>query len=188
MKFMNTLDELEEQTASLLEEFFFYFSFNCGDILVIGCSTSEVLGHQIGTYSSKEAGEAIIRGALRITQKFCVFLAAQCCEHLNRAIILEEKAASLYHLEPVNVIPQPKAGGSFATAAYYSFQKPVAVEHIQAHAGIDIGDTFIGMHLKPVAVPIRLTTKTLGYAHICAARTRPKFIGGSRACYDETII
>lgn len=188
MNFMITLDELEEQTRSLTEEFFSKISLHSGNILVVGCSTSEVLGHQIGTYSSKEAGEAIVRGILQVTQKFHVFLAAQCCEHLNRAIILEEQAASLCRLEPVNVIPQPKAGGSFASAAYNYFQNPVAVEHIQAHAGIDIGDTFIGMHLKQVVVPVRLKTEMLGYAHISSARTRPKFIGGNRACYDENLM
>ena len=113
-----------------------------------------------------------------------IYLAAQCCEHLNRALILESAAAKLYGYEPVNVVPQLKAGGSFATAAYKGFEHPVAVEHIRAHAGIDIGDTFIGMHLRSVAVPVRTARKEIGGAHVTCARTRLKFIGGSRACYD----
>jgi len=114
-----------------------------------------------------------------------IYLAAQCCEHLNRALILEAEAAQAYGYEPVNVVPQLKAGGSFATAAYATLEHPVAVEHIKAHAGIDIGDTLIGMHMKDVAVPVRIKTKEIGSAHVVCARTRPKFIGGIRARYDE---
>ena len=114
-------------------------------------------------------------------------MAAQCCEHLNRALILEKEAALHYGYESVNVVPQLKAGGSLATAAYALLQCPVAVESIKAHAGIDIGDTLIGMHLKAVAVPVRIKTSYIGSAHVVAARTRPKFIGGVRACYDEAI-
>ena len=114
-----------------------------------------------------------------------IYLAAQCCEHLNRALILEAEAAQAYGYEPVNVVPQLKAGGSFATAAYATLEHPVAVEHIKAHAGIDIGDTLIGMHMKDVAVPVRIKTKEIGSAHVVCARTRPKFIGGIRSRYDE---
>ena len=180
--------EIVKQVRQAAEELLAAASCRERDIFVVGCSSSEILGEKIGTHSSEEAAKAVLEGLYPVLKERGIYLAAQCCEHLNRALILEREAAAYYRLPICNVQPQPKAGGSFATAAYYSFQKPVAVEHIQAHAGIDIGDTFIGMHLKPVAVPIRLTTKTLGYAHICAARTRPKFIGGSRACYDETII
>ena len=156
-----------------------------GMILVIGCSTSEVAGEKIGTFSSPQLAAAVFEGIYKATKETGVYLAAQCCEHLNRALILEEAAAEKYGYEPVNVVPQPKAGGSFATAAYQALLKPVAVEHIKAHAGIDIGDTLIGMHLKDVAVPVRIAQKTIGAAHVVCARTRRKFIGGCRAIYDE---
>ena len=156
-----------------------------GQIFVVGCSTSEVLGDKIGTHSAPEVAEAIFEGIYKATQEFGVYLAAQCCEHLNRALILEAQAAEKYGYEQVNVLPQPKAGGSFATATYAKLHFPVAVEHIRAHAGMDIGDTLIGMHLKDVAVPVRIAQKCIGQAHITCARTRPKFIGGNRAVYDE---
>lgn len=155
-----------------------------GQILVVGCSTSEVGGAGIGTFSSPELAEYVFGGIYQATEEAGVYLAAQCCEHLNRALILEEAAALKYGYELVNVIPQPKAGGSFATAAWKAFEHPVAVEHIKAHAGMDIGDTLIGMHLRDVAVPLRIRTKEIGDAHVVCARTRPKFIGGERAVYD----
>ena len=147
-----------------------------GQILVVGCSTSEVGGEKIGTYSSPELAAKVFGG---------IYAAVQCCEHLNRALILETEAAEKYGYEPVNVMPQPKAGGSFATAAWQAFADPVAVEHIAAHAGMDIGDTLIGMHLKDVAVPVRLSIRQIGEAHLVCARTRRKFVGGVRAVYDE---
>ena len=156
-----------------------------GDILVVGCSTSEVAGAGIGSQSSPELAEVVFGGIYQAVQEAGVWLAAQCCEHLNRALILEQEAADRYGYETVNVIPQPKAGGSFAAAAYKAFEHPAAVEHIKAHAGMDIGDTLIGMHLKDVAVPVRIRTRQIGDAHIVCARTRPKFIGGIRAVYDE---
>lgn len=156
------------------------------EILVVGCSTSEVGGAGIGTFSSPELAEAVFGGIYQATQEAGIYLAAQCCEHLNRAIILEQEAAERYGYEAVNVVPQPKAGGSFATAAYKAFEHPVAVEHIRAHAGMDIGDTLIGMHLRDVAVPVRIRTKEIGDAHVVCARTRPKFIGGERAVYDSS--
>lgn len=156
-----------------------------GDLFVVGCSTSEVAGAGIGTFSSPELAEAVFGGIYQATEEAGVYLAAQCCEHLNRAVILEKRAAEKYGYEPVNVIPQPKAGGSFATAAYKAFESPVAVEHIKAHAGMDIGDTLIGMHLRDVAVPVRIRTKEIGDAHVVCARTRAKYIGGERAVYSE---
>lgn len=159
-----------------------------GQLLVVGCSTSEVGGAGIGTYSSPELAEVVFGGIYQATQEAGVYLAAQCCEHLNRALILEQEAADKFGYEPVNVVPQPKAGGSFATAAYKAFEEPVAVEHIKAGAGMDIGDTLIGMHLKDVAVPVRIRTKEIGDAHVVCARTRPKFIGGDRAGYDEALL
>lgn len=157
-------------------------------LFVVGCSTSEVGGVAIGTFSSPELAQVVFGGVYQATQEAGVYLAAQCCEHLNRALILEKEAAEYYGYEPVNVIPQPKAGGSFATAAYKNFEHPVAVEHIRAHAGMDIGDTLIGMHLKDVAVPVRIRTAQIGDAHVVCARTRPKYIGGGRAVYDDSVI
>ncbi|MCD8082135.1 MAG: TIGR01440 family protein [Clostridiales bacterium] len=154
-----------------------------GDILVVGCSTSEVEGERIGKYSSPELGQAVWDGISRAAEEDGICLAAQCCEHLNRALIVERKTARVYGLEEVCVVPQPKAGGSFATAAWNSFREPTAVEHIRAHAGMDIGDTLIGMHLKDVAVPVRIAQKVIGEARVVCARTRPKLIGGERAVY-----
>lgn len=159
-----------------------------GQILVVGCSTSEVGGAGIGTYSSPELAEAVFEGIYKAAEEAEIYLVAQCCEHLNRAIILEEIVAERYGYEPVNVVPQPKAGGSFATVAYKAFHCPVAVEHIKAHVGMDIGDTLIGMHLKDVAVPVRIATKQIGEAHLVCARTRAKFIGGERAIYDKELL
>jgi uncharacterized protein (TIGR01440 family) len=157
-----------------------------GQIMVVGCSTSEIIGDRIGSNSSPEAAKAVLDGILAALGERGVYLAAQCCEHLNRAIVVERDAVP--GCEPVNVIPQPKAGGSFATAAYAAFTDPVVLEEIRADAGLDIGDTLIGMHLKKVAVPVRLEHSAIGEAHIAAARVRPKFIGGVRAVYDEKLL
>lgn len=155
-----------------------------GQLFVVGCSTSEVGGASIGSYSSPELAEAVFGGIYQATQEADVYLVAQCCEHLNRALILEKEAADKYGYELVCVIPQPKAGGSFATATYKALEHPVAVEHVKAHAGMDVGDTIIGMHLRDVAVPVRIRTTTIGDAHVVCARTRPKYIGGDRAVYE----
>ncbi len=176
-------EELKEQAKAAAEELCEKAGLKPGQILVVGCSTSEVLGSSIGSNSSPDAAKALFDGIHEVTEARGVFLAAQCCEHLNRAIIIEEEGAG--GREIVNVVPRPKAGGSFATAAYNSFRSPVALEEIRADAGLDIGDTLIGMHLKKVAVPVRLTLNSIGKAHLTAARTRAKFIGGSRAVYDE---
>ena len=157
-----------------------------GDILVIGCSTSEVMGKLIGTGSSVEAAKAIMDAVLPKIKAHGLYLAVQCCEHLNRAIITER--AAVPGAEIVNVVPQPKAGGSLATQVYAALKEPVALEEIKADAGLDIGLTLIGMHLKKVAVPVRLENHTIGAAMVVAARTRPKFIGGARAMYDETML
>jgi len=155
-----------------------------GDIFVVGCSSSEVLGGRIGKASSTQAAEAVFAGVYPVLKERCVYLAAQCCEHLNRALIVERECADKYGYEPVCVVPQPKAGGSFATQAWRSFERPTAVERIRAHAGLDIGGTLIGMHLREVAVPVRLSLDHVGQAILLCARTRPKFIGGSRAVYE----
>lgn len=156
-----------------------------GNILVVGCSTSEIVGDKIGTNSSPEAAKAVFDGIYVAAREKGVFVAAQCCEHLNRAIIVEREAVPF--AEAVNVVPQPKAGGSFATAAYAAFKNPVAVEAIKADAGLDIGFTMIGMHIKAVAVPVRLENNKIGNAVVLAARSRPKFIGGERAQYDQNL-
>ena len=154
-----------------------------GDILVVGCSSSEVSGGIIGKNSSVETAEAVLGGIYDVLQEKGIYLAAQCCEHLNRAIIIEKEAVK--DSEIVSVVPQPKAGGSFATTAYKTFKNPVAVEEIKADAGLDIGGTLIGMHLKRVAVPVRLSIDHIGNAILLCARTRPKYIGGCRAYYGE---
>lgn len=182
---MDLLEKLEEESYLAARELLQQAGLKEGEILVVGCSTSEVLGEKIGTTSSPEAAEAIVKGIYQATREKNVYLAAQCCEHLNRALILEEEAAFRYGYEIVNVLPQPKAGGSFATMTYRKLTNPAAVEQIKAHAGMDIGDTLIGMHLKSVAVPLRLSQKYIGEAHLVCARTRPKYIGGRRAIYQE---
>ena len=156
-----------------------------GNILVVGCSSSEVAGSKIGSDSRPEVAQELFDGIMEVLAPRGIFLAAQCCEHLNRAIIIEREAVPF--AEIVNVVPQPKAGGSFATAAYKGFSDPVAVEEIKADAGLDIGSTLIGMHIKKVAVPVRLKLKKIGEAPLTAARTRPKFIGGERAHYDDDL-
>lgn len=177
-------EEAEKVTKELLEQ----AKPDKGDILIVGCSSSEVAGERIGTFSSLETAEAVFEGIYKVVLENGLFLAAQCCEHLNRAVIVEKEAAKRECLTRVNVIPQPKAGGSFGTIAYEKFKEPVAVEHIKAQAGIDIGDTLIGMHLQEVAVPVRTSLKQIGNAHVVCARTRAKFVGGMRAVYDENLL
>ena len=160
-----------------------------GDLFVVGCSSSEIVGGQIGHASSLEAAQAVFAGIYPLLRERGIWLAAQCCEHLNRALILEAEAARQYRLEQVNAVPQPKAGGSFATAAYEAMTHPVAVEQMQdARAGMDIGNTLIGMHMARVAVPVRLAVKRIGQAPLVCARVRPKYIGGVRAHYDENLL
>ncbi len=175
---------IERDVKTALEELCNVAKIAAGDIVVIGCSTSEVDGGMIGKNSNADLGTIIFNAANETISNRGAYLAAQCCEHLNRAIIVE-KAALKDTDNVVNVVPRPKAGGSFATAAYNGFKEPVAVEYIKADAGLDIGLTLIGMHLKSVAVPVRLSLNKIGNAVIVAARTRPKFIGGVRAVYDE---
>lgn len=179
-------EEITGQAKQAVTELLERARLEPGDIFVVGCSSSEVGGHRIGSDSSPEVAQAILDGIYPILKEKGIYLAAQCCEHLNRAIVLEKEVARAYGLAPVNVVPQPKAGGSFATAAYKAFSHPVMVEHVKAAAGIDIGGTLIGMHLREVAVPTRLSIKQIGEANIICARTRPKFIGGQRAHYDES--
>ena len=179
-------NELYMQTAKLIEEFGEKAKLKAGDILVVGCSTSEIIGDKIGTNSNPETAQTVFSAIYDYAKEKGIYIAAQCCEHLNRAIIIEKEAVPF--AQPVNVIPQPKAGGSFATRAYKCFDNPVAVEEIKADAGIDIGMTLIGMHLKKVAVPVRLENNKIGRAMVNAARTRPKFIGGVRAVYNQDLL
>lgn len=181
-----SLEALRAQAGAAAEELLEAARLQEGDLFVVGCSSSEVLGGRIGKASSLEAAQAVFDGIYPLLEARGIFLAAQCCEHLNRALIIEERCAARFGYEPVSVLPQPKAGGSFATAAWRAFQRPVAVEHIRAHAGMDIGGTLIGMHLRDVAVPVRLHQDHVGQAILLCARTRPKFIGGSRACYADS--
>lgn len=184
---MANLNEIREQSAKAAESVCEAAHLRAGDLFVVGCSSSEVIGDSIGTNSSLEAAEAVFEGIYSTLQKRGIYLAAQCCEHLNRAIVIEKAAAAKQQREIVNVVPQPKAGGSFATITYQTLQDPVMVEHIRADAGMDIGGVLIGMHLKEVAVPLRLSVRQIGEANITAARTRPKFIGGERAHYDDCL-
>ncbi len=156
-----------------------------GDIVVVGCSTSEIAGQDIGTGSSAELGRAVFEGIYPTLKEKNIYLAAPCCEHLNRAIIIPKIVADLKALEIVNVLPRLKAGGAFATACYEAFENPVAVEEIRGDAGMDIGNTLIGMHLKRVAIPLRLSVPRIGKACLVCAKTRPKYIGGCRASYNE---
>ena len=177
-------EELTLQTRDALVQLLELAQLQAGDLLVIGCSSSEIIGAQIGKDSSLPAAQAVFAGIDPILKVMGVHLAAQCCEHLNRALVLEREVAEKYGYEIVNVIPQPKAGGSFATTVYQNMQHPVAVEYVRAQAGMDIGGTLIGMHLREVAVPVRTKIKKIGSASLICARTRPKYIGGSRAIYE----
>ena len=159
-----------------------------GNLVVIGCSTSEICGDKIGSNSNVDVAEEVFSAIYSVIKEKKLYLAAQCCEHLNRALIIEKEYAESKNIPFVNVIPQPKAGGSFATKAYENFSCPVAVEEISADCGMDIGNTLIGMHIKKVAVPLRIETKTIGFANVVCARTRPKFIGGERAIYNKDLM
>lgn len=179
-------EKIREQAAQAARQVLEMSKLSEGQIVVIGCSTSEILGERIGTHSVPEVAEAVFEEINKVFFGKGIFLAAQCCEHLNRAIIIEREAVR--DADIVNVVPQPKAGGSFATAAYKGFKNPVALEEIRADAGLDIGGTLIGMHLKKVAVPLKLTVGKIGDANLTAARVRPKFIGGCRAVYDQNLL
>ncbi|MBO4529198.1 MAG: TIGR01440 family protein [Paludibacteraceae bacterium] len=177
------LDLIAKQTEEIIRSLLTEHPMKRDSILVIGCSSSEVTGGRIGKNSSEEIGQVIFQTAKKITDEMGVFLACQCCEHLNRALVIENACAEKYGYEPVCVVPWLHGGGSFATAAYHHFSQPVVVEHIKASAGIDIGDTLIGMHLKDVAVPVHFSQQKIGEAHVVAAYSRPKLIGGERAHY-----
>lgn len=182
------IEEIEKESKEIIEEFFEEVSkkteIRKGSILVVGCSTSEVLGGRIGKESSLEVAESIYNGFKNELDRRDIYLASQCCEHLNRALVIEREVAERLGLEIVSAVPQMHAGGSFPVTVYKNMKEPVLVEEVKADFGLDIGDTLIGMHLKKVAVPVRLSTKTLGKANLTCAYTRPKYIGGERAKYS----
>lgn len=181
---MNTLyEQLKQVTGELISA----AKLKKGDLVVVGCSTSEICGSKIGTNSKPETAGDVFSGIYDALKENGIFLAAQCCEHLNRSLVVEYAYAKEHNLETVNAIPQPKAGGSFATAAYNAFENPVLVEQVHAEAGLDIGGTLIGMHLKRIAVPVRLSVNHIEEAVLLAARTRPKYVGGQRTVYDESL-
>lgn len=182
------LDSIKKESTAVFEQLVEAAKLKEGSIVVLGCSTSEVGGSRIGTGSSMEIAGAIYDGFYDLLRGKGIYLAAQCCEHLNRALVIERDLAVKLNLPIVNAVPQPKAGGSSATTAYARMADPVMVEHISADAGVDIGGTLIGMHLKETAVPLRLPQKKIGEAFVAAARTRAKFIGGARAVYNEDLL
>ena len=180
------LEQIKQQTEAAVRELIEVAGLSAGDLLVVGCSSSEIVGEKIGKGSSLSAAEAVYEAMAPVLCERGIFLAAQCCEHLNRALIVEKAYADAHGLEQVAVRPMPKAGGSFATTAYENFEHPVAVEAVSANAGIDIGGTLIGMHLRRVAVPVRLSVNRIGEASLVCARTRPAYIGGPRAHYQTS--
>ena len=184
---MDTLKkaELTAQARAAIQEFLPVAKLQPGDLLVVGCSSSEIMGGHIGKDSSLEAAQAVFDGIYPVLRDRGIYLGAQCCEHLNRAVVVERKLAHQRGYEIVNAVPQQHAGGSWAVTCHAAFADAVLVETVRAEAGFDIGDTLIGMHLRAVAVPVRLGVKKIGEANLVCARTRPKYIGGSRAVYQE---
>lgn len=178
------LNKFRNNAQTAVQELLAVANLKPAQIVVVGCSSSEISGKKIGSASSIEIAEAVLAGILPILQEQEVFLAAQCCEHLNRSLVVEAACAEKYGLEEVTVVPHLKAGGGFATTYYHQCSQPVMVERVAAHAGIDIGDTFIGMHLRRVVVPVRGSIDSIGKAHLTMARTRRALIGGERAKYE----
>ena len=181
------LAQIREQAATALSELLEQTHYRPGDIVVIGCSSSEILGAKIGSVGSMEAAGAVYDGIMPLLKEKGLYLAAQCCEHLNRSLVGERAAADAYRLDEVNAVPQMHAGGSFGTVTYERMEDPVLVESVRAVAGMDIGGTLIGMHMKPVAVPVRVSVDHIGEAILILARSRAKFIGGERAHYNEEL-
>ena len=181
------LETIRQEARAVAEELITTAQMKPGQILVVGCSSSEIHNSKLGTDSSQEIGQAVFEALYACTKEHGLYLAAQCCEHLNRSIVIEREAAKANGYQIVSAIPQPHAGGSWATNCWQRFNDPVLVEEVRAAAGMDIGGTLIGMHLKKVAVPVRLAQHHIGDAILLAARTRPKFIGGDRAHYDEAL-
>lgn len=188
MKFGEIMQIIEKQSKAAVLELIQKSKLTAGDILVIGCSSSEICGKTLGTSSSIEAAEALYNGVIPVLQEHKIHLAVQCCEHLNRAIVIEKKAIEYREYTQLNAKPVPHAGGAFASVCYNNFESPVLIESIQANAGMDIGNVLIGMQIKAVAVPIRLSINKIGEANLICARSRPRFIGGERAVYDTALL
>ncbi|MCL2854581.1 MAG: TIGR01440 family protein [Defluviitaleaceae bacterium] len=176
-------NQITEQVDQIFKEVVQAGGLVRGDIIVLGCSSSEILGQHIGKAGSAEVGSAVASAAINAAEELGVFIAIQCCEHLNRALVVSKECAGMHNLEAVRVRPTPSAGGSCAAAAFQILKNAVVVEHIKAHAAMDIGDTHIGMHVRFVQVPFRPTIKKVGNAHVTALTSRPKLIGGERAQY-----
>ena len=181
------LEQIVKEARTAIEELFEVANLEKGDIVVIGCSTSEVMGQKVGTFSTLDVGRALVDTFYPFIKEKGLYMAAQCCEHLNRSVIIEKSAVREWGLERVNVKPQLHAGGAFAMSLWDTLEHPVAVEKVQAAAGLDIGGVLIGMQLRPVAVPVRMSVNTIGKARLTAARTRPKFVGGERAIYVDEL-
>ncbi|NMA32089.1 MAG: TIGR01440 family protein [Candidatus Methanofastidiosa archaeon] len=179
------LSLIKQQTFMIIDQLLKISKLTSNDIFILGCSTSAVLGYKIGKRPSGQIAECIFETVYPVLKNVNIYLAVQCCEHLNRAIVVEQDLVKQYGLEQVNVIPEKNAGGSLAAHAFKHMYNAVVVEYIQAHAGIDIGGTMIGMHLKPVVIPIHFEENKIGQATVICARTRPKYIGGDRAKYTQ---
>lgn len=180
------MDKLREQIGTIVDELVSAGQLAAGQLLVVGCSTSEVRGSRIGKDGSVDIAAELFAGIEAARQKHNLAIAYQCCEHLNRALVVERswlQSPAGWAATAVAAIPVPHAGGSMAAYAYRQLTSAVLVEAVRADAGLDIGDTLIGMHLRAVAVPFRPSVRTLGEAHVTAAYTRPRLIGGSRAVY-----
>ena len=186
---MEIIEQIEKDAAEVIAEVAEKAKLKEGQLFIIGCSSSETIGEHMGTASSKDAAEAIYRALSKELSARGVNMAVQCCEHLNRAVVIERAVAAKYGFEEVNVIPQPHAGGAFAVEAFRKFNDPIVVESIEAKAdaGIDSGGVMICMHIHPVVVPLRLEHKNIGKAIIVGARRRPKYVGGVRAVYNDSL-
>ena len=186
---MDTIEQIYNDASQVINEVMEKAKLKEGQLFIIGCSSSETIGERMGTASSKDAAQAIYSAVVSELQSRNIRVAVQCCEHLNRAVVVERETAEHYGFEEVNVIPQPHAGGAFAVEAYKNFKDPVVVESIEAKAdaGLDIGGVLIGMHIHPVVVPLRMEHKNIGKAVIIAARRRPKYVGGVRAVYSDSL-
>lgn len=178
------LNKVEKDLDSIMKDVLEKANLKDGDLFVLGCSTSEVVGGKIGKDSNLDVGKVIIKTILANLSPKGINLAVQGCEHINRSLVVERSVAEHNGFEIVSVVPALHAGGAASIQAFKQFNDPVEVEHITAQAGLDIGDTFIGMHVKFVQVPVRPTIQTLGSAHVTALRSRPKYVGGPRANYE----
>ncbi len=182
------LEKIKEQTRTAFTELLAAAKLRREDLVVIGCSSSEIAGQRIGTFSSADCAEAVYGVLSEIAAENGLYLAFQCCEHLNRALVVEEACAERYGLEIVNAVPWAHGGGAMGTAAYSRMEHPVMAAHVRASAGMDIGGTLIGMHLKEVAVPVRVSVDQIGSARLLLARVRPRFVGGERARYNPELM